>query len=159
MIAITLRSAVEADAEQVLSLIHEAFEEYRAVLIPQSSAHRETAEIVRKKLVKGGGFIATVDGQAAGCVLYEPEADALYLGRLAVLPAFRKQGVARALVDAVENRARDLHVSKVTLKVRIPLPGNRAFFESIGYQVVAYNSHDGYSEPTFMTLEKEVLKS
>ena len=75
-------------------------------------------------------------------------------GRLAVLPTFRKQGVAHALVDAVENRARELHLPKVTLKVRIQLSGNRAFFERIGYQVVAYNAHDGYSEPTFMTLEK-----
>jgi predicted N-acetyltransferase YhbS len=156
MATITIRSAVEGDVQQLLALIHAGFEEYRAVLKPPSSAHRETLETIRQKLVTGGGFIACVDGRAAGCVLYEPEPDALYLGRLAVLSDFRKQGVAHALVDAVENHAHELHLPKVTLKVRIQLSANRAFFERLGYQIVAYNAHEGYSEPTFMTLEKSL---
>jgi predicted N-acetyltransferase YhbS len=150
----TLNTATEADTQQVLSLIQDAFEEYRDVLNPPSGAHRETADSIRKKLLEGGGFIAYVGGQAAGCVLYEPEADALYLGRLAVLPGYRKQGVAHILVEAVENRTRELHLTKVTLSVRIQLPGNRAFFERMGYQFVQNHYHDGFSEPTFMTLEK-----
>lgn len=159
MPAITLHTAAEADTQQVLALILDAFEEYRAVLNPPSGAHRETAETIRKKIIEGGGFIAYVSDQAAGCVLYEPEADALYLGRLAVLPDYRKQGVARALIEAVEKRARELNLPKVTLGVRVQLPGNRAFFERLGFQIVAYDSHDGYSEPTFMTLEKATAPS
>jgi predicted N-acetyltransferase YhbS len=156
MPAISLRTAAEAHAEQVLLLILDAFEEYRGVLNPPSGAHRETADTIRKKLSEGGGFIAYVGDQAAGCVLYEPEAEALYLGRLAVLPGYRKQGVAHILIEAVENRARELNLPKVTLGVRVQLTGNRAFFENLGYQVVAYDTHDGYSEPTFMTLEKAI---
>ena len=156
MQAVTLHAAAEADTQQVLALILDGFEEYRDVLNPPSGAHRETAETIRKKLIKGGGFIAYMGDQAVGCVLYEPEADALYLGRLAVLPDYRKQGVARVLVEVIENRARELNLPKVTLGVRMQLPGNRAFFEHLGYQVVVYDSHDGYSQPTFMTLEKAI---
>ncbi|MBZ0295773.1 MAG: GNAT family N-acetyltransferase [Anaerolineae bacterium] len=154
MPAITLCTATEADTEQILSLILNAFEEYRGVLNPPSGAHRETLDTIRTKIIEGGGFIAYVDDTAAGCVLYEPETDALYLGRLAVLPDFRKQGVAHALVEAVETRARELNLSKVTLGVRAQLPGNRAFFEHLGFQFVATGSHDGHSEPTFTKLEK-----
>ncbi len=156
MSAIILRTATETDTQQVLALILDAFEEYRGVLNPPSGAHRETSDTIRKKLSEGGGFIACIGDQAAGCVLYEPESDALYLGRLAVLPDYRKQGVAHALVEAVEKRARELNLPKVTLSVRIQLPRNRAFFESVGYQFMHENFHDGYSEPTFMTLEKAI---
>ncbi|MEO8610764.1 MAG: GNAT family N-acetyltransferase [Chloroflexota bacterium] len=154
MPTITLHAAAEADTVQVLALILDAFEEYRGVLNPPSGAHRETADTIHKKLVEGGGFIAYVGEKASGCVLYEPEANGLYLGRLAVLPDYRKQGVAHALIEAVENRACELNLAKVTLGVRVQLSGNRAFFERLGYQVVAYDMHDGFSEPTFMTLEK-----
>jgi predicted N-acetyltransferase YhbS len=154
---ITLRAAAETDTEQVLSLVLNAFEEYRGVLNPPSGAHKETPDSIRKKIVEGGGFIAYIDDKAAGCVLYapyEPDEDALYLGRLAVLPDYRKQGVAHAMVEAIEKRAQELNLSKVTLAVRMQLPGNRAFFESLGFRVVATGSHDDYGEPTFMTLEK-----
>jgi predicted N-acetyltransferase YhbS len=159
MPAITLHTAAEADTQQILSLIRDAFEEYRAVLNPPSGAHRETFDTIHKKIIEGGGFIAYVGDQATGCVLYEREADALYLGRLAVLPDYRKQGIAHALVEAIEDRARELNLPKVTLGVRVQLPGNRAFFERLGFQIVAYDSHDGYSEPTFMTLEKKLADS
>jgi len=38
--------------------------------------------------------------------------------------------------------------------VRIALPRNRSFFERLGYTVTGYESHPGYSEPTFMHMMK-----
>lgn len=153
---ITLSAAVGADAPLLVSLVHAAFEEYRPLLNPPSGAHRETLDTICKKLAEGGAFIAWMGETAVGCVLFEPEADALYLGRLAVLPDYRQCGVARLLVEAVEKQARSLGLPSVTLSVRVQLPRNRAFFERLGYQFTAYNHHDGYTEPTFLTLEKHL---
>lgn len=78
----------------------------------------------------------------------------MYLGRLAVLPAYRQCGLGKKLVEAVEEKARTAGFNSVSLAVRIALPGNREFFERLGYKVTRYESHEGYTEPTFMVLNK-----
>ena len=152
---LTLRDATLADTPLMTDLILAAFEDHRGKMMPPSGAHNETPEKVRAKLQEGGGIIAYVDGAAAGCVVYYPEEkDQMYLGRLAVLPAYRQHGVGQALVAAVENKAQMQGYTRMSLAVRVALPRNRAFFERMGYGVTGYESHAGYSEPTFMHMLK-----
>lgn len=153
---IVLRAANVGDVELLTTLIHTAFAEYEGQLDPPSGAHAETAEQVAAKLSKGGAFLALMDGEYAGCVLYYPQDDALYLGRLAVLPEFRGSGAGYALVAAVEGTAVKQGWKRVQLGVRIALPRNRVYFEKLGYRVVAYASHAGYEQPTSATLEKVI---
>jgi len=42
----------------------------------------------------------------------------------------------------------------VQLGVRVALPRNRAYYERLGYGFVEARSHDGYSQPTYVFLEK-----
>jgi predicted N-acetyltransferase YhbS len=156
MIEIKLRDATSDDVERITSVIRAAFEEYEGLLDPPSGAHAEDPAHVRMKMAKGSALMAYLDSACAGCVLFYPQEDYLYLGRLAVLPAFRRSGVAQALVSAVEAKGAKIGLSKVQLGVRIALPHNRVFFERLGYSVIAYGTHPGYREPTFMTLEKEI---
>jgi ribosomal protein S18 acetylase RimI-like enzyme len=150
-----LRDAILNDAPLMTELILAAFEDHRGKIDPPSGAHNETPEKVRAKLEEGGGIIAYVSESPAGCVVYYPEDhDQMYLGRLAVLPAFRQHGVGQALVAAVENKAQMEGYTRMSLAVRVALPRNRAFFERMGYTVTGYESHPGYSEPTFMHLMK-----
>ena len=37
------------------------------------------------------------------------------------------------------------------------LEDNWAYYELMGYQVVEYKAHEGYTEPTYVILEKEML--
>ena len=152
---LTLRDATLEDAALMTELILAAFEDHRGKITPPSGAHNETPDKVRAKLKTGGGIIAYISESAAGCVVYYPEnQDEMYLGRLAVLPAFRQHGVRQALVAAVENKAQMKGYARMTLAVRIALPRNRAFFERLGYTVTGYESHPGYNEHTFMHLMK-----
>ncbi|MBZ0307572.1 MAG: hypothetical protein K8I82_16010, partial [Anaerolineae bacterium] len=84
----------ENDLPVLLRLIQAAFEEHRGKLDPPSGVFKETLDSLRAKWSHGGGFIARLDDNAAGGVLYEPEAGFICLGRLAVPPEFREQGVA-----------------------------------------------------------------
>lgn len=152
--SLLLRPAQLDDADLLTSLIRAGFAEYDGVLDPPSGAHTEDVDKIRAKLEKGGGLLAYIGQDCAGCVLFYPEDGFLYLGRLAVLSAYRKLGVGQALVEAVEAKAVELGLSGVQLAVRIALPRNRAWFESMGYQVVGYHTHAGYPSPTYMTLEK-----
>jgi predicted N-acetyltransferase YhbS len=155
--SIFLRDATMADAPALTAAIRAAFEEYRGKLNPPSGSHDESETVVAEKLQKGGGVLAYVAASLAGVVLYYPDKDdSLYLGRLAVLGDFRGFGVGKLLVSAVESKAKQLGYPRVSLAVRVQLPQNKSYFERLGYQLSSYETHAGFSEPTFMLLSKSV---
>lgn len=149
-----LREATDADLASVVDLIRAAFAEYEDRLDPPSSAQRRTIESTRQELAEGNALVATVEQQLVGCVLYFPKPDYMYLARLAVLPTYRGHGIARSLIAAVEERARAAGLHGVELSVRLQLAELRAAYERLGYRVVRYGTHKGYSAPTYVTLHK-----
>jgi ribosomal protein S18 acetylase RimI-like enzyme len=150
-----LRPALAADAEQLSALIVRAFSGYEIRLDPPSSALKETPAAVRAKFPAHGGAIAESKGAGIGCVLFVPEdTTALYVGRLAVDPAWRRRGVARALMSYAEAEARRRGFAQMRLQVRIPLLSNQALFRSCGFIEVRREAHPGYTEPTMIRMEK-----
>jgi predicted N-acetyltransferase YhbS len=152
----TIREITEPDVPWIVDVIQAAFEEYRGRLDPPSSAHHKTADIVRRELADGGAFVACDTQAIVGCVFYHLYPDHLYLDRLAVLPSFRHQGIARALIQAVETRARQAGLGEVRLSVRLMLESNLAYYERLGYRFLSYGTHAGYTTPTSVTLCKQV---
>jgi ribosomal protein S18 acetylase RimI-like enzyme len=152
-----LREATEADLPTLAGLIYAAFEEQRGRLFPPSGAHSETVVTLRDKLRAGGAILATDGGQAAGCVLYRPEPGTIYLERLAVLPSFRRRGIARALIEAVEGRARVLGLPRVRLGVRVDLAENQDYYERLGFRRVQAAAHPGHSRLTYYIYEKDLV--
>ena len=108
------------------------------------------------RLARGGGALARLAGVPVGCVLYEPLETALYLGRLAVVPAVRGRGIGGLLVAFVEQEAIAAGLPRITLGVRLQLPQNTAFYTKLGYTISGYGSHPGFAEPTYMTMEKRL---
>ncbi len=154
MNTMNLRQATDADAPTIVSLIHSAFEEYRTLLVPPSGVYNESVESVREKIKTGGWVIAESNEQAVGCVWYENRGDYVYLGRLAVLPEYRQQGIASALIQYVEAKAIELGIPRVQLGVRLKLTVQRAAYERRGYHIIEYKTHDGFTEPTWVMMEK-----
>jgi predicted N-acetyltransferase YhbS len=153
----TLREATGADAAAIQGVIHAAFAEYRGKLEPPSGAHNETVATVREKLAAGRALLASAGGDAVGCVFYEPEADHIYLYRLAVVPAYRRRGLGQALIARVEERARELRLPRVRIGVRTALARQQAYYQRLGYRPVEARAHPGYAEPTYLILEKQIL--
>jgi ribosomal protein S18 acetylase RimI-like enzyme len=153
--ALTLREATPLDAEGIYEVTNAAYEEYRGVLEPPSGVDREALESVQGLLREGGSILALMDGTAVGAVRYERRDDgSLYVGRLAVLPSHRRRGIGRALMAAAEERARRMGLACITLGVRIQLPQNRAFYESLGYRADGRGSHAGHDRPTWFHMTK-----
>lgn len=78
-------------------------------------------------------YIVILDGDfpVATCRLYElPEAPAMMLGRIVVLPEYRKQGLGRLVVTEAEKWARELGCKKAVLDSR---DGAVGFYEKLGY--------------------------
>ncbi len=105
-----------------------------------------------------GAVLAFLDGQAAGCARWSVQRDEsggglrgtaeapaahptralhgayLYVGRVAVLPAYRRRGVATALMAWCERLAARRGLREVRLGVRLTLPRNETFYARLGYR-------------------------
>lgn len=129
----TLREAVLTDAGALFRLTHAAFLEFAAD-IPPPSALFESEEDVRAELESGAcALIAEFEGKLMGAVRFRTERGALHFFRLAVAPSARRQGVAGALLLALEDRARTAGCTRIWCHVRTQVTRNVALYEHRGY--------------------------
>jgi predicted N-acetyltransferase YhbS len=137
--------------EELLALVHGAFRDL--AIDPPSSALKETAADFATRLKSENCFVIEADGALVGSVFCARQQDALYIGRLTVAPAFRRRGVASALIGAAKTEARRCGATRITLKARIALAGNVALFSRHGFVVVAEETHQGFAAPTSYAME------
>jgi len=124
---------------------------------PPSSALKETTATIADHLAhRGGGAVLDVGGTIVGVVLWEDQDGALYIGRLSVDPEYRRRGIARALMDEAEREARRRGMPRMTLGVRLELEENRRLFRSCGFEDAVFKSHEGFSEPTWVLMERRL---
>lgn len=153
---VRIRDLEPGDAAAAASLIREAFAAQSRVTDPPSGALGETTASVAAKLAEGGGAGAEADGALIGVALWSETGGGLYIGRVSVLPAWRGRGIARTLLAAAEAEARRRGLAKMTLRVRLALDENQRLFAGFGFAPASTGCHPGYSEPTFMVMEKRL---
>ncbi len=155
---ISVTDATLDQAPIVHRIMLAAFEEYRGVLDPPPGAHVETVETVEAELRKGGGVIAWLDGEAVGSGRWRVEPDHLYIGRVSVLPGYRGRGIARAMLDHMEQIARQRGSTRLRLGVRMLLPQNIELYQKVGYVITEVIKHPkGDTEVVYM--EKQLAVS
>jgi len=152
----SIRVAGPGDAAVIADLIRRAFAAQPRPTNPPSSALQETAATVTAHLARGGGAVLERGGIVVGAVLWEVEDEALYISRISVGPVCRRQGIARALVGEAEREARRRKLLRMTLGVRLELEENRALFRSCGFEDFEFRRHDGYTEPTWVLMERRL---
>ncbi len=150
------RPLVAADAPAAAALIRAAFNVQSVQTDPPSAALRETADTVARAITDGGGFAVAASGDLVGVVLWAEKEGGLYFGRLAVRPDRRGQGLAHALIAAVEAEARRRNLPRVHLSTRLSLADNRRLFASCGYAETEVHAHPGYHAPTSVVMEKRL---
>ena len=75
----------------------------------------------------------------------ETQAGELYLDSLAVLPEYRRQGIARQLIMVTKKRADELNLPCVGLLVDKANPVGETFYESVGFRYLndsCWGGHD-----------------
>lgn len=80
-------------------------------------------------------FIAESDGQVIGVIMAGHDGRRGYIHHTAVLPAFRKQGIARQLVDCAMAALDEEGISKVALVAFQRNNAGNAFWERVGFTV------------------------
>ena len=140
----------------IAELVRRAFAAQPRPTNPPSSALKETAATIAAHLERGGGAVLEREGAVVGAVLWEVEDGALYISRISVDPGYRRQGIARALVDEAEREARRLALPRMTLGVRLELEENRQLFRSCGFADLEFRRHEGFAEPTWVLMERRL---
>jgi GNAT superfamily N-acetyltransferase len=125
-------------------------------LTPPSGALAETEDDVRRDLQQQGGALARLAGTAVGALRLRFEPKALWVRRVAVDPAHQGHGVGRALMRWAERQAAEHGVAEVRLGVREQLPGNRAFYEKLGYQVIRAHPRPGTDQVHWFEMSRSV---
>ena len=104
------------------------------------------------------GEIWVIDGPAGplACMILTPRRDTLYLGKMAVAPMVRGQGLARVLVGLSLERARALGLPSVSLQTRLELVENHATFVALGFHMTGTTAHPGFDRPTSVSFSRAV---
>ena len=144
------RFAPDEPTAWLLALIREAFADMDGRIDPPSSMHRLTEAEIALQASEGEVWVI---GREA-CVFFTRKPQALYIGKLAVRRAARRQGYARALIATAESRARGLGLPALELQARVELTENHATFRALGFTQVGATAHPGYDRPTSLTFKR-----
>lgn len=139
---------------ELLDLILSSFAYMNGRIDPPSSALSLTPAALKAKAAVEIGYVALENGALAGCMFLRPEADCLYLGKLAVAPAWQGKGIGKRLLAVAETVARERGLRSIRLDTRIELTGNHAAFAALGFARTAEKSHPGYERVTYVEMRK-----
>ena len=104
-------------------------------------------QMLREELGRGIFLVAERAGEAVGYVGCQTVLDEGYITNVAVDPACRRQGIARALIDALQRRAAAQGLAFVTLEVRASNAPAIALYEQAGFAPVGTRKNF-YTAPT-----------
>jgi ribosomal protein S18 acetylase RimI-like enzyme len=125
-VTLQVRPFIEADEAQVVDLWE------RCGLVRAWNDPRK--DIARKLHVQRELFLVGVDGdRIVATVMAGYEGHRGWINYLAVDPDCRRQGFARALMAAAEERLRDLGCPKINLQIRHDNGEAIAFYRRIGF--------------------------
>ena len=142
--------------DALLALILASFAYMNDRIDPPSSAHALTFETLKAKALSEIAYVALDGEQLVGCIFCRPEAQSLYVGKLAVLPAAQGKGIGKRLLGLAETTARELGLKALRLETRIELTDNHATFAAWGFRKTAENRHAGFDRTTSIEMRKAI---
>ena len=124
----SIRESRAEDAEAILDLWR------RAGAIPSTT---DTTEAIRRAIAHPGAWVllAETGDQLIGSIIGTFDGWRGNFYRLAVDPAYRRGGVARALVVEAEKRLLQVGATRITALVEQDHPLAVAFWEAAGYEL------------------------
>ena len=107
---------------------------------------RDRRDTLAAELTRGRAMflVAESEGRVVATVLGTHDGRKGWINRLAVVPEWRRRGVARLLVGEVETRLQSLGLEITAALVEAPNEGSLRFFQAIGYvrdPQIEYLSH------------------
>lgn len=135
-------------------LLHTCFAYMADRIDPPSSLNRMTSDDLRRKSEAETLVLAYDAGRLVGCAYLADRPDAIYIGKVAVLPEHQRRGILRRMMAIAERLAHDCGKRALELETRIELAENHATFRALGFAKSAEKAHAGYDRPTSITMRK-----
>ncbi len=133
----TARTATEADLPEVVRVINAAYRVEDFFI----DGDRTNADDIRARMLDPAMRVIVVDrdgsSSLAGCVLVDVHAARGHFAMLSVDPPLQGKGIARVLLNAVEEHCRSKSCDALDLEIvdlREELP---AFYEALGFRAVS----------------------
>lgn len=126
---IKVRKQTKADADVVESIIAAATSELRSIYRPKETK-------IKNITGKATGIVATINNTVVGTAEYLVNTDSIQVHGLAVSPAHRNQGIARAIIEYLALQAQKEAKSGITLST-IKETGKFNAFLRMGFTVTS----------------------
>ncbi len=146
------------DASVIHNVMLQAFKEYEHAT-PPSSALSETVESIEQAMKKGEhAFIGYIDEQPVAMVRFTLNAQGIYFFRLSVIPEKQGHGLAKALLQELEQYALANEKTISECKVRMSVPRNIELYRSVGYVVTKEEMSENRNGDSLsvVTMEKKL---
>ncbi|MUL34904.1 GNAT family N-acetyltransferase [Gloeocapsopsis dulcis] len=156
----TIRIANFEDIATIHAMTQAAYAEYRTIL-PHSSVWQKTPELIAAEMKLGSILLCVINGKIVASVRCHIKQGFVYVHRLAVLPAYRRQGLGSLLMQAVEELACELNLYQVRLELRVAQPENRHFYQKLGYKLGEISAYlpDGKPRSYWMSKKLTAVKN
>lgn len=144
---VTVRRWTPADAvPPITALLHRAYAKQIEMGL-KPLAGRQDDEVTLRRLSSGESFVAAMDAAVVGVIILneqEPDEGPEWFHRprvcsfsqFAVDPSVQSKGIGRALLEAIERRAREQGNEELALSMAEPDHGLRDFYLKRGFRVV-----------------------
>lgn len=141
MPSISIKTADVTDAPLLEALAKEIWTQHYADIITREQIGYmldkfQSVQAILQDMQSGAVYdIAYSDGAPCGYSAVVPDGTALFLSKLYVRQSCRGQGIARAMVNRIEQRAKEAGLPQVTLKCNKYNTGSLAAYERLGFRV------------------------
>jgi ribosomal protein S18 acetylase RimI-like enzyme len=143
----TVRLAVPQDVDTIKRVSESGTRTLREVYSPSAKALANRQTLLTDSLI----LVAEFDDVIVGVMRLRAEEDRLHIFGLAVDDAFRKRGVARALLDEAMKRTQSLGKQAVSLYT-VRETGNVQIFERLGFRTISERPDEFSVSSTFPVL-------
>ena len=131
-----LRAASSLSTSELAALFTSAYEDYIVPMQLDEDAMRMVVGLFDIDL--DAGLIALQDGEPVGVVNLGVRGDRGWIGGIGVVTRARRQGIARRLMEAVQDGARTRGVREISLEVIEANEAARRLYVDLGYEMTRW---------------------
>ena len=151
--------AAPDDAVSIASVLHESFIEYQSLYTREGfAATTPASDQIGNRMKEGPVWVATRDHAIIGTVSAVPQAEALYIRSMAILPTARGLRIGELLLKQIESFAAERGCKRLFLSTTPFLSRAIRLYEHYGFRRSSEGPHDLFGTP-LLTMEKDLESS